>query len=85
MLNIRTLLAILLLCVLSAPTSAIAQTPTPGDNGKSKKQTSKHWSKWQTVKIAAAQVSIHTGTEGDEMVAFIDRAGSDGANGCPRR
>ena len=42
-------------------------------------QAPKHWAKWRTVKIAAAQVSIHTGTEGNEMVAFIDRAGSDRA------
>ena len=38
------------------------------------------WTEWDSVKVAAAQVSIHTGTEGDEIVAFVDRAGCDAAH-----
>ena len=42
------------------------------------KSSARHWSEWDTVKVAAAQVSIHTGTEGDELVEYINRAGKDG-------
>ena len=39
--------------------------------GSNTEQTDKHWSEWDTVKVAAARVSIHTGTEGDEIVDYI--------------
>jgi len=39
----------------------------------------KHWSQWEKVKVAAAQVEIHTDTQIDQIVEFIDRAGTDKA------
>lgn len=39
----------------------------------------KHWSDWDTVKVAAAQTEIHTGDELDWILKYIARAGKDGA------
>ncbi len=71
--KLRNILTLLLLgAVFLAGTVCTAATASNTE------QVDKHWSEWDTVKVAAAQVSIHTGTEGDEIVDYIDRAGKDG-------
>jgi len=39
----------------------------------------KHWPQWEKVKVAAAQVEIHTETQIDQIIKYIDRAGVDKA------
>lgn len=43
------------------------------------KESPKHWSEWESVKIAAAQVEIHTGHSIDVMEQYADQAAKDGA------
>ena len=68
--KLRDILSLLALGVVFFASAACGATTNT-------KQADKHWSEWDSVKVAAAQVSIHTGTEGDEIVDYIDRAGKD--------
>jgi predicted amidohydrolase len=66
--------AMLVLCVMHA-----CAAPSTDREGTTTAAGAPRWSEWDRVKIAAAQVSIHTTTTVEEMVSFIDRAGEDGA------
>jgi len=67
------------------PTKSLTAHPDNPESAKEnqsvtdKHNQKNHWSQWETVKIAAAQVEIHTDSQIDRIVEFIDRAGADKA------
>jgi len=76
--KVIVLMCVLVLSVIYCAYSdddSIKEKQTVADKHNEKK----HWSQWEKVKVAAAQVEIHTDTQIDQIIKYIDRAGADKA------